>query len=288
MEIKMSRQVLILGASGKIGRYSTRAFKEAGWTVRQFNRQTDQMAASARGCQVIVNGLNPQNYHDWKGILPKLTAEVIQAAKESGATVILPGNVYHFGAQGGVWSERTQPKPVSRKGTIRLAMERNYAESGVQTIVLRAGNFIDPELRTCVMSLLYLRGIRQNKITLPGPADTRQAMCYLDDWARVSVRLADMRDTLERFADIPFPGHTLTGEEIKQSAEQILNKELKITSFPWWLFTLAAPVWEFAREMNEMRYLYETDHALSGERLKSLLPDFEATPLESVMRSMLA
>ncbi|MEL6435995.1 MAG: epimerase, partial [Pseudomonadota bacterium] len=217
-----------------------------------------------------------------------ITSEVIEAAKASGATVILPGNVYHFGDMSGVWSETTPPNPVSRKGKIRLEIERDYAQSGVQTIVLRAGNFIDPEKRTCVMAMVYFRSITHNTITLPGPAETRQAMCYLGDWARAAVGLADMRGSLAQFEDIPFPGHTMTAVDIRKSAEAVLNRDLKFSRFPWWVFTMSAPVWEFARELNEMRYLWKTDHVLSGEKLKTLLPDFEATPIDEVMRHMLA
>ena len=160
----MTKTVLILGASGRIGRHSIKAFDAAGWQVRRFDRKNDNMGKAAMGCDVIVNGLNPPNYHNWSVTIPKITEEVITAAKASGATVIIPGNVYHFGDQGGTWSEHTPPLPVSRKGQIRLDMERRYAESGVQTIVLRAGNFIDPDQQGCIMSALYLRSIKQRKI----------------------------------------------------------------------------------------------------------------------------
>jgi len=283
----MTGTVLILGASGKFGRHSAVAFEQAGWQVRRFDRSTDNMLEMAVGCDVIMNGLNPANYHNWETLVPRITRDVIEAAQHSGATVILPGNVYHFGDKGGVWSESTPAVPVARKGRIRLDMERAYAKSGVQTIVLRAGNAIDPDRQGCVMSLLYLRGIEKNTITLPGPAETRQAMCFLPDWARAAVALAEMRLELGQFEDVPFEGHTLTARKIKSGLEQILKRELKSVSFPWWLFSLVAPVWELAREMKEMRYLWNTDHALSGTRLKELLPDFRVTALDEVLRKSL-
>ena len=283
----MTKQVLILGASGKIGRHSAHAFNEAGWRVRKFNRGADNMAAAAQHCDVIVNGLNPANYHNWKEIIPQITEEVIMAAKKSGATVMLPGNVYHFGDKGGVWSEITPPNPISRKGKIRLAMERDYADSGVPTVILRAGNFIDPNRQGCVMSEVYLRDIKHNKVILPGPAETRQAMCYVPDWCRACVDLAEMRDELSQFEDIPFMGHTLTAHDIKSELEKILGRNLEFVRFPWWLFKITSPFWELAREMNEMRYLWHTDHALSNERLKQLLPNFKRTPLHEVMHATL-
>lgn len=283
----MTGTVLILGASGKIGKHSARAFAAAGWTVRRFDRQSQDMTEAAKGCDVIVNGLNPPNYHDWATIIPRITGQVIEAARVSGATVLLPGNVYHFGDRPGIWSETTPAKPVSRKGQIRLKMEQDYAASGVQTIILRAGNFIDPDGQGCVMSTVYLRSIEQGKITLPGPADTRQAMCYLPDWARAAVALAEMRQDLPGFVDVPFAGHTLTARELKSGIEKLRGRDIRFVRFPWLLFRLTGPIWELARELTEMRYLWNTDHALSGERLKQLLPEFETTPIDEVLRSVL-
>lgn len=279
----MTQTVLILGASGRIGRHSAKAFKAAGWHVRRFDRKRDDMTAAAEGADVIVNGLNPPNYHDWDTLIPAITEQVIAAAASSGAAVLLPGNVYHFGDRPGIWSERTPPRPASRKGTIRLAMERRYAESGVKTIVLRAGNFIDPNRQGCIMSEVYLRAIERGRITLPGPADTRQAMCYLPDWARAAVALAERREELAGFEDVPFPGHTLSAADIRSGLERLLKKELTYARFPWWLFSLTAPVWELARELKEMRYLWSTDHALCDRRFRELLPDFKGADLDTVL-----
>ncbi|MEO0939456.1 MAG: epimerase [Pseudomonadota bacterium] len=281
----MTQTVLILGASGRIGRHAHAAFSAAGWQVRTYKRGTD-MTQSAQGCDVIVNGLNPPNYHNWAGLIPQITDQTIAAAKASGAAVIIPGNVYHFGDQPGTWSEKTPPKPVARKGQIRLDMERAYKASGVQTIVLRGGNFIDPDRQGCVLTEVYLR--TPGAFTLPGPTDIRQAFCYLPDWARAAVQLAEMRGQLARFEDIPFPGHTLTAAELRAGVEAQIGQPLKTAHLPWWLFTLAAPVWELARELREMRYLWETDHQLDGTRFNALLPQFTATPLDAALRAYLS
>ncbi|MEP5151864.1 MAG: epimerase, partial [Planktotalea sp.] len=103
----MTQTVLILGGSGKIGKHSSTAFEGAGWTVRQFDRKTGDMVKAAQGGDVIVNGLNPAKYHDWARTIPAITAQVIAAAKTSGATVIIPGNIYNFGNRGGEFNEMT-------------------------------------------------------------------------------------------------------------------------------------------------------------------------------------
>jgi nucleoside-diphosphate-sugar epimerase len=278
----MTGTVLILGPSGKIGTHAACAFAAAGWTVRPYKRGTD-MTAAAMGADVIVNGLNPPRYHDWANLIPQITAQVIAAAKASGAMVIIPGNVYNFGSKGGEWSETTPQRPVSRKGQIRADMERTYAASGVQTIVLRAGNFIDPDQNDDIMSLVMMRDIRKGKITNGGDPDAMQAYCYLPDWARAALALAEMRADLAIFEDIPFPGHSFTVNELRATVEKALDRPVRLTLLPWTLMRLLSPVWELAREMAEMRYLWSTSHTLSAAKFNRLLPDFCPTPLGQVM-----
>jgi nucleoside-diphosphate-sugar epimerase len=279
----MAKTVLILGASGKIGRHARRAFERAGWQVRLFDRKRGNLLADAQGVDVIVNGLNPPAYHDWEHLIPAITRDVIAAAKASGATVILPGNVYNFGDEGGVWSETTPHRPNTRKGRIREEAERAYEASGVQTIVLRAGNFIDPDRNGDVMSLLFLRSIARGKITVAGKTDAVQAYCYLPDWAQAAVALAEKRAELARFEDVPFPGHAFTAEQLRECLSRELGRPLAFARFPWWVMRLLTPFWELAREMLEMRYLWSTPHRLSGDKLARLLPTFRATSMREVM-----
>ncbi len=280
----MGGTVLILGASGKIGRHASRAFAAGGWTVRHWTRGTD-MTAAAQGADVIVNGLNPPGYHDWARQIPAITAQVIAAARSSGATVIIPGNVYVFGDTGGTWSEHTPHRATTRKGRIRAAMEAAYRDSGLPVIILRAGNFIDPDSADDVMGLLLLRDIKRGRITRAGGADVIQAYAFVPDWARAAVMLADRRHSLDRFADIPFPGHAFTITDLRTELETALGRPLRVTAFPWWMMRLLSPVWELARELVEMRYLWDTPHRLSGDTFTRLLPDFRPTDLATVMRS---
>ena len=215
---------------------------------------------------------------------------MIEAARASGATVIVPGNVYNFANRDGVFDEQTPQNATTRKGRIRIAMEQQYqraAVQGVQTIVLRAGSFIDPQGDQDVMGLIHMRNIKRRKLTQIGGVDTRHAYCYLPDWARAAVALAAMRDQLAPFEDIPFPGHHFTINELKSSLEQSTGQAFEIDDFPWTMLWLLSPIWKLAYEMLEMRGLWETSHRLGSEKFQRLLPAFEATGLNEVMRCSL-
>lgn len=277
----MQGNVLVLGASGKAGHHAARVFGAAGWQVHRYARGTD-MTAAARGCDVIVNGLNPPDYHAWDRLIPEITASVIAAARAGGASVIIPGNVYNFGDRGGVWSERTPHRPNSRKGRIRVEMEAAYREAGIRTIILRAGNMIDPEVPGCVMRRMILKDISRGRIVAPGRRDVVQPWAYVPDWARAALGLAQIRDGLAPFEDVPFPGHDFSLEDLRAGLETTLGRPLRFAAFPWWALRAASPFWELARELLEMRYLWDLPHSLDGGRLAQLLPGFRPSPLAEV------
>ena len=124
----MKGKVVVLGAGGRFGRAAVLAFAEAGWDVRaatrsgrnDFDAGVDAVAVdgtdaasvrrAAEGCDVIVNALNPP-YPEWAEVVPRFTAAVLAAAKATGATVLIPGNVYNFGTDyfGGAAEHRVAP-----------------------------------------------------------------------------------------------------------------------------------------------------------------------------------
>jgi len=283
----MTNTVLILGASGKIGAHAATAFKTAGWHVKIYDRKAGDMTAAAIGVDVIVNGLNPPNYHNWAKLIPEITTQVIAAAKASGATVIIPGNVYNFGANPGTWDENTPQVANTRKGRVRIGMEQAYRKSGIQAIILRAGNFIDPDHNGDVMSLVFLSKIAKGKIVSPGDPDTMQTYCYLPDWAKAAVQLAEKRAELQKFEDVPFPGHAFTTNDLCVMLQDIMKRPINLAKFPWFVMTLTAPFWELARELNEMRYLWNTSHQLSATKFNRILPEFQPTPVREVITAAL-
>lgn len=285
----MTNTVLILGGSGKIGRHSATAFEKAGWKVKIYDRKRDDMIKAAKGVDVIVNGMNPAGYKNWGTEIPKITSQVIAAANASSATVIVPGNVYVFGKQSGMWDANTPHLAQTRKGKVRIQMEATYKaaadENGVQTIILRAGDFIDDKRSDTLMGMGVLPDIEKGVIKALGDQNIRHAYCYLPDWAEACVQLAEKRQTLNTFEDVPFPGSVFSIKQLATTLSQKLGKPIKIKKFPWVFIYLASPFWKTGYEMIEMRYLNEIDHALSSEKFQSLLPDFQPTHLDKIMLS---
>ncbi|MEL7115481.1 MAG: epimerase, partial [Pseudomonadota bacterium] len=264
------------------------AFAAHGWTVRAFNRSRDDLNDAAQGADVIVNAWNP-DYADWASLVPGLTEQVIQAAEVSGATVILPGNVYVFGETAptdfGPDSPHAATNPLGR---IRIAMEERYRKSGVQTILLRAGDFLDTRPSGNWFDRIIAAKARTGVFTYPGAINVPHAWAYLPDLASAAVSLAEMRGRLGAFTDLGFPGYTLTGQALADTASEAVGHPLGLKQMNWLPLQVARPFWRTAKHLLEMRYLWNKPHRIDGAEFETLLPDFSATPLPDAMKAALS
>ena len=223
----MKGTVLILGSTGRFGRNTAEAFWNAGWQVRTFQRGKDDLAEAARGVDVIVNCWNP-SYEHWAKLVPTMTETVIEASRISGATVVIPGNVYVFGAGSpSVLDEATPHAATNPLGRIRINMEAAYRDAGVRTIVLRAGDYLDTQPSGNWFDRVIAQKVEKGRLAYPGQSDIPHAWAYLPDLAAAAVALCDKRDQLEHFQEVAFPGYTLSGQQLAQLSSDVLGYPVK-------------------------------------------------------------
>ncbi|MEQ8895926.1 MAG: epimerase [Roseovarius sp.] len=279
----MQKSVLILGASGRFGRNATEAFWNAGWSVRAFDRRKDDLNEAARGADVIVAAWNPA-YPDWAAQMPALHARIQEAARLSGAMVLIPGNVYVYGAQTPApWREETAHNATNPLGGLRAGMEQSYRDSGVQTVILRAGDFIDTEASGNWLDRMMLPSLPKDKFTYPGRPDIPHGWAYLPDLTRAAAAIAEQKESLPAFTDVTYSGYTLTGHEMADMLTAITGRKITLRRMSWLPLQLAAPVWPLGRSLLEMRYLWNTPHWLESDRFDTLCPRFAATPPEEAL-----
>jgi nucleoside-diphosphate-sugar epimerase len=303
--------IVILGAAGRIGDAAARAFVEAGWRVKGMARgaklrglapgvepiEVDAFDRAAlieacRGADVILNALNPQ-YTEWAEKVLPMAENVIAAAAATGATHMLPGNVYNFGYALHVGTREDDPEIAStEKAEIRIAMENLFRrfsqERGVQTIVLRGGDFFGGTKRESWLDLIILAKLKKGIFTWAGPADIPHAFAYLPDLGRAFVALAERRGTLGRFERFHFGGHTLTGLEMKAAAEAAVGRKLAQRGVPWTLLRAAGLVNPMLREVAKMSYLWRTPHSLDGGKLERAVGKLPVTPIVDALRQAIA
>ena len=308
-----SRSVLVLGARGRLGLAATRAFAADGWRVIAQARPGARvapvpgvtwvqselsdhaaLAAAARDASVVVHALNPA-YTAWNAQAMPLLESGLRVAEMLQARLMLPGNVYNFGASmPALLSEDTPQRATTRKGQIRIAMEQRLAraaqEGAVKSVVIRAGDFFGSGSGTWFDRAL-VKNINRGRITYPGALDVPTAWAYLPDLAsafvRVANRLADPHAPVALFDAFHFQGHALTGSHWLRLLEGMAHEQrwladgddLRVASLPWKLIRIGGVLVPMWRELAEMQYLWDTPHALTGTKLAALIGPEPRTPL---------
>lgn len=311
-----ARTVLILGANGRLGLAAAQAFADAGWRVLAQVRRaaqarmpaaaqpvplplssTAELAAQARGTQVVLHAVNPL-YTRWEQeALPDLEAG-LAVAERLGAHFMLPGNVYNYGeSMPPVLDETTPFQPSNRKGEIRVQMEARMAawaaRTGLSASVVRAGDFFGPTTGS-YLDLAVVKSLGAGKLVYPGPLELPHAWAYLPDLARAMVRVASLPQPAP-FDVWHFEGHTVTGQAFLDAVEAALAdlqwappSPLRRSQMPWGLIRAAGWVVPLWRELARMSYLWRRPHRLEGRKLAMLPgPALVSTPLRQALRESL-
>ncbi len=307
----MKPSVLILGATGRFGATVAASFAKRGWQVIAQSRTTGApmqgvrwlsaapqetlaIIAAAKGVKFVVNAWNP-HYTRWASELLPLGEHAMNIAQALDATLLLPGNVYNFGStMPSLLSEATAQRADTRKGKLRVQLEaamEKRCEHGLRAIVLRAGNFFGSGSGTW-FDLAITKNLRKGQLLYPGALNVPQAWAYLPDLADATVQLAELAiktpHDFKPFEVFHFEGHTLTGRQLCDALTALHGAPTKIGTMPWRIITLGGMVVPIWREIAEMRYLWDTAHALDGTQLAARIGPIKHTPLDDALRSTVA
>ena len=311
------KSVLVLGATGGIGGEVARQLRDAGWDVRALKRglpakgerrdgiqwiggdalERNDVVAAAKGVDVIVHAVNPPGYRKWNEVVLPMLDNTIAAAAASKATVVLPGTIYNYGADAfPVLTEESPQHPTTKKGAIRVEMERRlraFAHDGGRVLIVRAGDFFGPVAgNNWFAQGLVKPGRPVTSIANPGAPGVGHQWSYLPDVARTMVRLLERGSELEPFATFHMAGHwDADGTQMTRAIQRVVQAksgvEPRISRFPWWLVTLVSPFVTTFRELREMRYLWEHPVRMSNARLTATIGAEPFTPMDAAIEATL-
>ena len=306
----MPSTVLILGARGRFGLATARAFADAGWRVMAQMRpgavvpdeaardariewmaldlhDAPALARAAKGAVVVVHALSPAYTHKaWRAQVLPMMDDATAITRALHASLMMPGNIYNFGARmPAVLREDTPQRAQTIKGQIRIAMEEKLKHAGVRGVVIRAGDFFGSGEGTWFDSIV-IKDIQKGVFTYPGHLDVATAWAYLPDLARTFVAVADKRAKLAAFEVFHFKGASVTGQQWLNALDPLARSQgwvkpdghVKFSRLPWPLIRIGAlfvPTWA---ALLEMRYLWDTPHVLANDRLVALIGAEPHTP----------
>jgi nucleoside-diphosphate-sugar epimerase len=313
--------VLVLGARGRFGAAAARAFAAAGWRVlaqvrpaagdlpalagvewlRAEPSDTRTLAQAAAGACVVVQALSPAyTQAAWRAEVPRLTDAAIAVTRELEALLMLPANVYNFGAaMPPQLREDTPQHPSTLKGRLRVESERSIAQATadgrMKAVVIRGGDFFGSG-RGSWLDLMIAKDLPRGGMSYPGPQDVPTAWAYLPDMARSFVRVAEQRERLPAFETLHFAGYSLTRQDWAGVLQAIAHEQgwlpqaraLPVAGVPWPLLRIMGLVVPTLGAVCEMRYLWTTPHALVDERMEALIGPQPSTPFAVAVRQAMS
>ena len=310
--------VLILGARGRFGLAAARAFASSGWRVLGQMRpgamppanaparmewlahdlaDTQALARAAQGAAVVVHALNPAYTNQaWSTQVLPMTEAALALCRLLSATLMVPGNIYNFGkGMPASLREDTPQRAETVKGRIRIAMEETIRSSGVHAIVIRAGDFFGSGTGSWFDQAMACK-LPKGVFTYPGARDVPTAWAYLPDLARTFVAVAHKRADVGSFEVFHFGGYHLTGQDWIDALQPIAQRAgwvkpgapLAMGHMPWAVIRVGALFNAQWSSLVEMRYLWNTPHALANGKLEALIGKEPHTALGLAAQTALA
>lgn len=309
-----TKKALVLGATGGIGGSVAAALIRHGWQVRGLARnldkarqtgragiewvagdamERDDVVKAADGVCVIVHAVNPPNYANWdRLVLPMIDNTIAAARAAGGARVVLPGTIYNFDpATTPVIGEDSAQRPRSRKGRIRLALEKRLEDAApeVPSLILRAGDFFGPGAGSSWFGQAMVMGKDRVRRIVNPARGAGHSFAYLPDLAEAFARLLDAPEMLRPFERLQFEGtYDDTGARMTDAIRRASGRRLSVYRFPWWLMRLLSPFGGFPYEAAELAPYWRHPLRLDNGRLVELLGREPRTPLDDAVRMSLA
>lgn len=305
----MMTKAAVLGASGGMGYSLVHELIAKGYEVTAFARNQSKMERLFKGKQVkILTGDAYEEedvlkacekadiifhtvsvpYPDWDKGHPAIMRHALTAAAHEKAKLVIIDNIYAYGKQNGKKvKENAQKSPHTRKGRIRLSMEKMAMESGVPYMVLHFPDYYGPNAENTLLHQTlkptseYKRAIYIGSLTLP------REFIYTPDGAKAAVNLAEADHAYGQNWNIPGAG-TIRGKDIIQIIRSETGKPASVMKIGKGAIWVMGWFDRNMREMGEMMYLNEEPVILSGEKYESAIGPLPATSYDEGIRATLA
>jgi nucleoside-diphosphate-sugar epimerase len=310
-EFKM-KKALVLGATGGMGYAIVQELKRRGVEVVAFSRgkeklercfssvrehgqvtlfpgdafRLEQLIEAAEGVDVIFHAVGLP-YTEWEARLLILMDHVLQTAQRQGAKVAVVDNIYAYGRQTGERiREETLKQPQTKKGRIRLAVERKAKASSVPVLFAHFPDFYGPNATNTVLHHTLERVIRNKPTGFVGPLRVPREFIYTMDGATAIVELALTDKAYGQSWNIP--GYdVIRGEDIIRLIREISGYDKPVREIGGGMIRFLG-IWNRQmREMVEMLYLTQETIALSGEKYETEIGPLPRTPYHEGLRETL-
>ncbi|TMV50737.1 SDR family NAD(P)-dependent oxidoreductase [Paenibacillus mesophilus] len=306
------KRAIVLGAAGGMGRELVKELLGRGIETVAFGRSKEKLerladtcgndplltvaagdamrpediARAAVGADVVYHSMGIP-YPEWGDKLLPLAASVMRGAKEAGAKTVVIDNIYAYGKIAASPATEQHPKrPHTRKGKLRLEMERVIMDAhrdGARALIARLPDFYGPDVPNSMLHVTLDAIAKRKSAMFVGKLDIPREYVYLPDAAKAVVELSINDDAYGEIWHIP-GADTITGAELVRIAQAEAGQAKPVRSIGRKTFAILGLFNPFMREVREMLYLTEEPFVLSGAKYLERIGPLPATPYERGIR----
>ncbi|MER7754739.1 NAD-dependent epimerase/dehydratase family protein [Kitasatospora sp. NPDC097643] len=251
-----------------------------------------RLAEAARGAVAIHNCAAPR-LQDWVTGWPPLAASLCAAAEQSGAVLVLLGNLYGYGPVEGPLTEDLPLAATGPKGRVRAAVweqARALHEAGrIRAVEVRPSDFFGPGVTDG--GHLAARAIpallKGKPVSVLGDPDAPHSWTYLPDVARAMAEVAGEERAWGRAWHVPTAPALSARQMVDHLATEAGTAPVAVRRLSPALLNAAALFSPLLRELREVRYQFDRPFVVDASAYEAAFT-LRATPLEEQIRSTVA
>ena len=233
------------------------------------------LRAAAEGAAQIVLAIGlAYSGPVWRDAWPKIMANVVETAAESGARVVFIDNLYMYGPQDMPLTE-TMPlsdhplKPAARSAATRLWQAA--AEAGrIRFAALRGPDFYGPGVGRSVLGDTSFGALARGKTAMwINDVDMPHDIAYVPDYARAAISLLDAPDDAFNQAWHVPCAPIRKPRELLALGAAALGVPLRVRGLPFWAMRALSVFTPELAEFAEMRFQWDRPYRVDASKFKA-------------------
>ncbi|MCS5733473.1 NAD-dependent epimerase/dehydratase family protein [Herbiconiux daphne] len=255
-------------------------------SVRADARDATALAAAAAGASVLYNCANPGDYTQWEATWPPLAAALLEAARRSGATYAITGNLYPYGPVDVPMTEALPDAATDHKGILRARLwadARAAHDAGeVRAVEVRGSDYMGPGVGANGHISRQLPAARQGKRAwVLGDPDQPHTFTDVQDVARLLIAAAADESAHGRVWNVPSNPPRTQRQALGDVLAAAGFPPVPVSRIPAVVVRLGALGSPMLRELGQLAYQWTRPYVLDDSAARAHF-SLEPTPWAEV------
>ncbi|MET8293299.1 NAD-dependent epimerase/dehydratase family protein [Streptomyces sp. NPDC001272] len=252
-------------------------------------KDTGRLTEAVRGAAALYSCGAPP-YHRWAQEWPALASSLCTAAEETGAVLVMLGNLYGYGPVDGPLTEDLPLAATGTKGRVRAAVWEQaldlHQQGRIRAVEVRASDFFGPgvtdggHLAARVMPPL----LRGRPVSTLGDPDAPHSWTYLPDVARALAEAAGDERAWGRAWHVPTEPALSVREMVARLADEAGTGPVAVRGLPPLVLGLGGLFSPLLRELKEIRYQFDRPFTVDSSAYETAFAT-RPTPLDQQVKA---